>query len=47
MLFLFLKCTDSHGHTQTSFTNEACVFSGSIRSEAVGMSRVVVLLINV
>ena len=44
-LFFFLFM-DSQGHTktETSFTNEAFVFSESTRSEAVGMTRDVLLI---
>ena len=34
----------AHSNSQTSFTNEVCVFSESARSEAVGMTRDVLLI---
>jgi hypothetical protein len=33
-IVLFFKCMDSHGHTQTKFTNYAFVFSESARLRA-------------
>ena len=35
LLFIYLRIAGAHSNTQTSFTNEACVFSESAKSEVV------------
>ena len=42
--FLLFLSPGAHSNTRASFTNKACVFSESDRSEAVGMTRDVLLI---